>query len=68
MRQLAIFLVLFALAVSLLVLGETVGPHALVYASVLTFGLLAIWVLLRGTSNVIDFGTVMLIGKRRKDG
>jgi hypothetical protein len=64
-RTLAAFLILFAAALLFVMVGETVGPHELVYASLIIFGALAAGALLRGTSNAIDWGTVLMGGRPR---
>ena len=64
-RALAAFLILFAAALLFFMVGETVGPHELVYASLIIFGALAAGALLRGTSNAIDWGTVLMGGRPR---
>ena len=67
MRSLAAFLVLLGTAVLLLTVGLTTGPHLLVYVSLAFFGLLAAGLLLRGTLNAADWGTIFVIGRSPED-
>ena len=63
----AAFLILFGAALLSFTLGETVGPHELVYVGLVIFGILAGGVLLRGTTNAIDWGTVFMVGRTKGD-
>jgi hypothetical protein len=66
-RGLAAFLIFFGAAIFFFTLGETVGPHQLVYICMVTLGILAAAVLLRGTSNAIDWGTAFMVGRTKDD-
>jgi hypothetical protein len=62
-----IFLIVLALAVLLLTAGETIGSRFLTYASLAAFSLLIIWIVLRGTSNLINYQVWNIFGRGNED-
>jgi hypothetical protein len=67
MRWLAAFVILFGAALLFFTLGETTGPRQLVYVALMILFALTAGVLLRGTSNAIDWVTVFMVGRPPKN-